>query len=107
MVRNWTHKDTLGRFLVSVGVAHGSNADEVLKTLLEIVTSHAKVLRYPTPLVQLAKFSSNAMDFEVRGHVADVFEGAQVASDLRFTISKVFHDKGFVIPSFPDFGHHK
>ncbi len=107
VVRNWTHKDTLGRFLVSVGVAHGSNADEVLKTLLEIVTSHAKVLRYPTPLVQLAKFSSNAMDFEVRGHVADVFEGAQVASDLRFTISKVFHDKGFVIPSFPDFGHHK
>jgi potassium-dependent mechanosensitive channel len=107
VVRNWTHQDTLGRFLVSVGVAHGSNADDVQKTLTEIVTSHGKVLRYPPPLVQLAKFSSQAMDFEVRGHVADVFEAAQVASDLRFTISKQFREKGVTIPSFPDFGHHK
>jgi potassium-dependent mechanosensitive channel len=106
-VRNWTHQDTLGRFLVTVGVAHGSNAEAVSKLLTTIVANHPKVLRYPVPLVQLAKFSQMAMDFEVRGHVADVFEAAQVTSDLRLSISKEFGEKGFIIPSFPDLGLRK
>jgi potassium-dependent mechanosensitive channel len=101
-VRNWTHRDTLGRFLVTVGVAHGTEADAVAKALIEIVASHPKVLRYPTPLVQLSKFSAGATDFEIRGHVADVFEAAQVSSDLRFAISKSFAEKKFVIPSTID-----
>ncbi len=98
-VRNWTHNDTLGRFLVNVGVAHGSDADGVFRCLTEVVNSHSKVLRYPPALVQLARFSAYATEFEIRGHVADVFEAAQVASDLRFAISKAFHDKGIIIPS--------
>ena len=99
-VRNWTHQDTLGRFLVTVGVAHGSDADAVFRCLTEVVNGHSKVLRYPVALVQLARFSTHAMEFEIRGHVADVFEAAQVASDLRFAISKAFHDNGFIIPSY-------
>jgi potassium-dependent mechanosensitive channel len=98
-VRNWTHRDTLGRFLVTVGVAHGTDADAVAKTLTEIVTAHPKVLRYPPAQVQLARFAPGTMDFEVRGHVADVFEAAQVSSELRFAISKSFTEKKFIIPT--------
>jgi potassium-dependent mechanosensitive channel len=101
-VRNWTHQDTLGRFLVTVGVAHGSDAEGVIKLLTDIISNHPKVLRYPQPLVQLAKLSSNAMDFELRGHVADVFESAHVASDLRLAIAKEFQNKGYIIPSLAD-----
>jgi small-conductance mechanosensitive channel len=98
-VRNWTHRDTLGRFLVTVGVTHGTDADAVAKTLTEIVTAHPKVLRYPPAQVQLARFAPGTMDFEIRGHVADVFEAAHVSSELRFAISKSFADKKFIIPT--------
>jgi potassium-dependent mechanosensitive channel len=98
-VRNWTHQDTLGRFLVSVGVAHGSDVELVQAMLKTIVAEHPKVLRFPPPQVQLAKFSAATTDFEVRGHVADVFEAGQVASDLRFAISKQFNENGLVIPT--------
>jgi potassium-dependent mechanosensitive channel len=96
-VRNWTHRDTLGRFHVNVGVAHGTDVDVVAKTLAEIVAAHPKVLRYPPPQVQLIKFAAGSIDFDIRGHVADVFEAAFVASDLRFAISKRFAEKSLVI----------
>jgi potassium efflux system protein len=98
-VRNWTHRDTLGRFLVTVGVAHGTDADQVAKILNETVAAHPKILRYPPALVQLSKFAPTAMEFEVRGHVADVFEAAQVASDLRFTIARRFLAEQISIPA--------
>lgn len=101
-VRNWTHQDTLGRFLVSIGVAHETNAEEVQQTLASIAAVHPKVLRYPPPQVQLSKFALATTDFELRGHVADVFEAAQVASDLRFAISKEFQNKGFAIPKIKE-----
>ncbi len=96
-VRNWTHRDTLGRFHVNVGVTHGTDVDLVAKTLTEIVAAHAKVLRYPPVQVQLIKFSAGSVDFDIRGHVADVFEAAIVASDLRFAISKRFAEKSITI----------
>lgn len=96
-VRNWTHRDTLGRFHVLVGVAHGTDVDVVAKTLAEIVAAHPKVLRYPPPQVQLVKFAAGSIDFDIRGHVADVFEATFVASDLRFAISKRFAEKSLVI----------
>ncbi len=96
-VRNWTHRDTLGRFHVNVGVAHGTDVDVVAKTLTEIVAAHPKVLRYPPVQVQLIKFSAGSVDFDIRGHVADVFEAAIVASDLRFAISKRFAEKSLTI----------
>ncbi len=101
-VRNWTHNDTLGRFLVTVAVAHGSDVDAVASCLMQVVSAHSKVLRFPHPIVQLARFSNYAIEFETRGHVADVFEAVQVASDLRFAIYKVFKEKGIIIPSISE-----
>jgi potassium-dependent mechanosensitive channel len=98
-VRNWTHRDTLGRFLVTVGVVHGTDADQVAKILTEVVGAHPKILRYPPALVQLSKFAPNAMEFEVRGHVADVFDAAQVSSDLRFSIARRFLAEQIIIPA--------
>ncbi len=96
VVRNWTHQDTLGRFMVAVGLAHGGDVEVIQKSLQAIVTAHPKVLRYPLPTVQLAKFMAGTMNFEIRGHVADVFEAAQVASDLRMATAKDFTEKNII-----------
>ena len=96
VVRNWTHQDTLGRFMVAVGLAHGGDVEDIQKSLQAIVAAHPKVLRYPLPTVQLAKFTAGTMNFEIRGHVADVFEAAQVASDLRMATAKDFKEKNII-----------
>ena len=99
-VRNWTHRDTLGRFLVTVGVDHNIDAEHITQVLKQIVVANSKVLRYPPPIVQLARFSPATLDFEIRGHVADVFEGPQVASDIRMAITKKFAELKIIIPTY-------
>ncbi len=101
-VRNWTHRDTLGRFLITVGVKHGTDAERVTQVLKEVASTNSKVLRYPPLQVQLARFSPTTMDFEIRGHVADVFEAPQVASDIRLAITKKFAELKIVIPTYLD-----
>jgi len=100
-VKNWTHDDGMGRFLVAVSVPLDSDAERVRDTLMELARSHPKVLTYPEPGVALAKFGPWSLDFELRAHVADVFEAGQVASDLRFALLKAFAEKGITIATPP------
>jgi potassium-dependent mechanosensitive channel len=86
VVKNWTHRDTVGRFGISVTVRPGVDAQVVADVMKEAARAHPKVLRYPEPQVLLTKFPIQGMEFEVKGHVADVFEAAKVASDIRFAI---------------------
>jgi potassium efflux system protein len=87
-VRNWTHRDSVGRFGISMTFTHGSDAEALLKQLMSIVQSHPKVMRHPPPIVQLSKISTQGLEFDMRGHIQDVFEAAQVTSDLRIEIAK-------------------
>ena len=96
-VRNWTHNDNMGRFLVAVTVDYGSDAELVKKILLEAAREHEKVLTHPQPNVTLARFSQSGLDFELRAYVADILEGAGVASDLRFALLGLFAEKGISI----------
>ena len=100
-VKNWTHGDNIGRFTVAVTVAYDSNAETVRDLLLDIVRAHAKVLTYPEPQVTLSRFGLSGLDFEIKAHVADVFEGVIVASDLRYTILAAFAAKAITIPHPP------
>jgi potassium-dependent mechanosensitive channel len=87
-VRNWTHRDSVGRFAVNIAVTHTTDAETVMKQLEEAVQTHPKVMRHPPPTVQLAKISTQGLEFDIRGHLRDVFEAAQVASDIRMDIAK-------------------
>jgi small-conductance mechanosensitive channel len=100
-VKNWTHDDGMGRFLVAVSVPIDSDAGKVSDALLELARSHPKVLTYPEPQVALAKFGPWSLDFELRALVADVFEAGHVASDLRFALLKSFAEKGITIATAP------
>ncbi len=101
VVRNWTHDDTLGRLTVTVGAAYDSNAEEVRDLLLKLTRAHPKILTYPEPQVTLSRFGPYAIEFEIKAHVADVFEAVFVASDLRYEILKAFREKAITIPVAP------
>ena len=98
VVRNWTHGDTMGRFLVTVTADLHSNAEQVRELLMDIAKAHKKVLTFPEPSVMLAKLGPVGLDFEVRAHVAEIFDGGPVASELRFEILRAFREKGITIP---------
>jgi len=96
-VRNWTHHDNMGRFLVAVTVDYDCDAEEVRKLLLETARSHERVLRTPEPIALLVRFGQGGLDFELRAFVADIFEGAAVASEVRFRLLSQFREKGITI----------
>jgi small-conductance mechanosensitive channel len=87
----------MGRFLVAVTLDYGSDAEAVRKLLLDTARAHSKVLSTPEPTAQLARFGANGLDFELRAFVADIFEAAAVASEIRFRLLALFREKGITI----------
>ena len=96
-VRNWTHNDNMGRFMVAVTVNYNSDAEAVRALLVECARRHEKVLSQPEPFANLVRFGQSGLDFELKAHVADILEGSGVASDIRFDILRQFREKGITI----------
>jgi hypothetical protein len=66
--------------------------------LLELARSHPLVLTMPEPNVGFQAFGQFSMDFELRFHVADIFQGGPVRNDIRVAIIERFREEGIEIP---------
>jgi small-conductance mechanosensitive channel len=89
-----------GRIILPVGVAYGTDAEEVKRLLLEIAANHPMVLKNPKPAVLFMGLGESSIDFELRCFVIDVNLMLSVRSDINFTIYKVLGEAGIEIP-FP------
>ncbi|MDF1607584.1 mechanosensitive ion channel family protein [Hoeflea sp. YIM 152468] len=99
-VGNWTHRNSLGRIEVAVGVSYEADPRKVIEILSEIVRDHEMVLSFPEPAVHFVGFGDSSLDFEVRAHLADVLSGLSVRTELRLRIFERFKAEGIEIP-FP------
>ncbi len=99
-VVNWTHRDKFGRVDVPVSAAYGSDTERVREVLLACAKAHDQVLAWPEPYVLYKNFGENALEFELRGYIADVENIFQVASDLHFAVDREFRAAGIEMP-FP------
>ncbi|WP_421858126.1 mechanosensitive ion channel family protein [Oricola sp.] len=99
-VANWTHRNTLGRVEVPVGVSYSSDPGQVREILLDIAGKHPLLLMNPEPYVLFADFGDSSLDFELRGFLADINDILTVSTDLRFEIFERFRQAGIEIP-FP------
>jgi small-conductance mechanosensitive channel len=97
-VRNWTHRDTVGKTTIPVTVARDAEPDKVRDILLGCAKSHKGVMRDPEPVVLLTRFGESGLDFVLSFHVEDILWGVHVASDIRFAILKAFHAANVVMP---------
>ena len=88
------------RIRLQVGVAYGSDVDQVVALLESIAAGHATVCREPEPRVRLRGLGDSALNFELLCWVNHPAERGLVSHELYMKIYKELGRAGITIP-FP------
>lgn len=97
-VTNWSYDDPRVRVRCAVGVAYGTNAQLVKKTLLDVAASHPEVLKNPAPEVRFRTFGASSLDFELFAWTGRPEIQFRLQSDINFLIDEAFRKAGISIP---------
>ncbi|GGG59129.1 mechanosensitive ion channel protein MscS [Salipiger pallidus] len=97
-VTNYTRGNVIGRVVVNVGVAYGSDTRQVEDILLKVVREHDMVLLNPEPMVTFEEFGADSLNFVIRAVIRDVGHKIFVTSDFHHEIARRFKEEGIEIP---------
>lgn len=86
------------RIKIKVGVAYGSDVDQVRSIMLEIAEKDPLVCTSPKPTVRFTAFGASSLDFELRCWVPRPEMCGQIIDGLNTTIYKEFTRLGIEIP---------
>ena len=88
------------RIRVPVGVAYGSDVDQVCDVLEEVAVGHPKVVKQPSPRVRMRAFGTSSLDFELLAWIDHPRFRGLIRHDLLRNIYRAFKENGIEIP-FP------
>ena len=99
-VVNWTLSNQTTRLLLKVGVAYGSDIEQVRKVLLDAVQGIDEVLQDPPPSVYMRDFGDSSLDFEIRAYVDSFGKRLQAQHRINLEVARALAEHGIEIP-FP------
>jgi small-conductance mechanosensitive channel len=104
-VINWSHQSKKTRFSIDVGVAYGSDIEQVLKILEESAFAHPDISNRELTEARLVNFGNSSLDFQVLFFTKNIFRISKMKSDIRRIIAKKFAENNIAIP-FPQMDLH-
>ena len=99
-VINWTFSDRFARLKLPVGVAYGSDTEQVLNILMEVANEDKAVVQYPAPYAFFNGFGESSLNFELRVYLLDLDNWFTVYGRLYQEIERKLREAGITIP-FP------
>lgn len=97
-VTNWTRQNKVGRIIIPVGVAAGSDTRKVERILTEIIEDQPLVTIDPAPAVLFRSITVDTMNFEIRAFLADIGRGLGVTSEVYHQIVERFQAEDIRMP---------
>ena len=98
-VINWTLAARQQRVTIPLGVAYGTDPNQVLGILRKVADANEKVFKSPAPLALFRGFGESSLDFELRIFM-DPSDVLDVPSALHVAINGALKEAGIEIP-FP------
>ncbi len=97
---NWTLSDSITRVILKVGVAYGSDMDQVQELLMEVAQNNERVVDDPAPAVFCVGLGDSGIDFELRVFVKDPLDIMPLSHEINTAITRALREAGIEIP-FP------
>ncbi|WP_312396498.1 mechanosensitive channel MscK [Stutzerimonas kunmingensis] len=94
---NWSLSDTVTRVTVKVGVAYGSDLEQVKTLLYKAAQANPRVLKDPEPQVFFLNFGESTLDHELRIHVRDLADRNPATDEINRFIDSEFTKAGINI----------
>ena len=88
------------RIRIPVGVAYGSDIDEVITALASVAADHSEVCKIPEPRVRFRTFGESSLDFELLCWIDRPVNRGRMTHELNCAVYRKFQDDGIEIP-FP------
>ena len=88
------------RIRIAVGVAYGSDIDQVIEVLERVAVENADILSNPAPRVRFRLFGDSSLNFELMGWIGNPADRGRVQHDLNCAVYKALQAEKIEIP-FP------
>ena len=88
------------RMRIAVGVAYGSDIDQVIATLSGVAAAHEEVCKVPEPRVRFRRFGESSLDFELLCWIDQPVDRGRLTHELNCAVYKAFAKEEISIP-FP------
>ncbi len=88
------------RIRVSVGIAYGSDLDQVIDVLAKVANDHTEVLKNPEPRVRFRTFGDSGLNFELLTWIANPADRGRMSHELNCAVYKALREQQIEIP-FP------